>query len=491
MGSLWRDGLDAHAVDELPEDASHEVLVVGAGLVGLTVAVRLAQAGRRTVVLDAAAPGALTTGGSTGKVTLLQGTRLSAVRDRSSLDVAAAYLEACRSGAAWLRAQLSEHDEGCEQATAYSFATTSAGAERLEAEHAVARELGLDVRWAAPRESPVAARAAVALDGQFMLDPMVLVRRLVATARAAGVPVVAGCRVVDVRSSDSGHEVETELGELHADVLVLATGTPVVDRGLTFARTSPSRSHVAAFRTGRRLVEGMHLSVDGETRSLRPARRGGQEHLVVAGNDDAVGHARSTAERARELHRWVADRFPSAVLAHQWAAQDYDSLDGAPYAGRLGRDGPWFATGFGKWGLAAGAASGIALAQEIASGRRPDWAARLYDRPGTASDVAAAVARNADAVGHLLGGMARAIGGSQDEPPAEGEGRVGRGVPPVAISTVDGVTRRVSAVCMHLGGILAWNDEECTWDCPLHGSRFAADGRRLEGPARDDLTQEP
>ena len=38
-----------------------------------------------------------------------------------------------------------------------------------------------------------------------------------------------------------------------------------------------------------------------------------------------------------------------------------------------------------------------------------------------------------------------------------------------------------SAVCPHLGGILRWNAAEQSWDCPLHGSRFAADGEVLEG----------
>jgi Rieske Fe-S protein len=37
--------------------------------------------------------------------------------------------------------------------------------------------------------------------------------------------------------------------------------------------------------------------------------------------------------------------------------------------------------------------------------------------------------------------------------------------------------------------VVAWNGAERTWDCPLHGSRFAADGRRLEGPAVADLAQ--
>lgn len=73
--------------------------------------------------------------------------------------------------------------------------------------------------------------------------------------------------------------------------------------------------------------------------------------------------------------------------------------------------------------------------------------------------------------------------------PAEGTGTVGRdGITPVATSTVDGVTCAVSAICPHLGGIVSWNDAEHSWDCPLHGSRFAPDGTVLEGPAVERLS---
>src|SRR5690606_36337871 len=78
--------------------------------------------------------------------------------------------------------------------------------------------------------------------------------------------------------------------------------------------------------------------------------------------------------------------------------------------------------------------------------------------------------------------------GDADEPPAEGEGRIeGNPANPVAVSTVDGRTCRVSASCTHLGGVVQWNDVERSWDCPLHGSRFRADGSLIEGPATTGL----
>jgi Rieske Fe-S protein len=76
------------------------------------------------------------------------------------------------------------------------------------------------------------------------------------------------------------------------------------------------------------------------------------------------------------------------------------------------------------------------------------------------------------------------------EPPRleEGEGTLVRcGIRPCGVSRSAGAVRQVSAVCTHLGGVVQWNDAERSWDCPLHGSRFAPDGTVLQAPATRSL----
>jgi nitrite reductase/ring-hydroxylating ferredoxin subunit len=324
---------------------------------------------------------------------------------------------------------------------------------------------------------------------------MIVLAALAAELRERGGRLVERCRVVDVDRRDAGVRVRSVLGDIDAGVCVLASGVPVLDRGLFFAKLEPSRSFVGAYRPGPTsspLPSGMYVSAGAPDRSLRTAAgRDGEQLLLVGGGAHVTGRAERTDDELRAIDAWAQQNFGVRDRECWWAAQDYRAHSRIPFAGPLPRGGGriYAATGYNKWGMTNAVAAALTIAADVLGGHL-EWALELRRHAARLPEMRDAIGANAAVAGHLVSGWASAQLRSSDEVgvPVEGEGVVARdGASPVGMAKVDGEVCRVSGVCTHLGGVLNWNAAEQSWDCPLHGSRFAADGRLLEGPAVRDL----
>ncbi|MEP6479343.1 MAG: FAD-dependent oxidoreductase [Rhodoglobus sp.] len=487
MTSLWLADAPRIETDRFEAGAEFDEVIVGAGITGLVTALLLARAGRRVAVVEARFIGAAATGNTTAKLTQLQGTHLQKIKQSMYQAVVQAYADGNREAFEWMTHYLTDRGVAVDRRDAITYATTADGAARVRTEYELARSVGLDVQLEADVALPFPTTAAVVLADQAQFNPMEVLAALAADFRALGGRIFEGARVTAARASDPVR-VTTSLGELHGRHLVLASGVPMLDRGLYFAKLRAHRSYALAFDLPEsKLPHGMYLNAESPTRSIRTYRG----RLITGGNGHPVGRSPSPAAAIAELERWSQVHWPGAALAATWAAQDYIAPHHVPFVGRLprGRGRIFLATGYDKWGMTNGVAAAMTLVADILGARHTDWQRVLRHRVTMPRALATGIGDNAAVGWWYAKGYARALSTRlpAGDPP-NGSAVVGRvGVLPAGRATVDGVTCAVSLVCPHLYAALGWNDGEKSWDCPAHGSRFAADGSRLEGPATGDL----
>ena len=460
-----------------------DVVVVGAGITGLTTARLLLDDGASVAVVDAGPIAAGVTGYTTAKVTALQRTTVSDIAGRHGPERARAYVEANRAAVERVAALAAEDAIECdlERAPACTYTEQPDQVAAVEAECDALQAAGLPARLGDAPELPYPVAGAVWLDNQLQFHPRRYCLGLAQAVARRGGHVREHTRVVDV-------------GTLRADHVVLATHLPFPHAGAFFARAHPYRSYALAARIAGPRPRGMYISAESPTRSIRSTPDG---WVVLGGEGHKVGHDDDTRQRYEALEAWARERFGVEEIGYRWSAQDYETVDGMPYVGRLtdGRSRVWVATGFRKWGMSNGTAAAMILTDLIA-GRANPWA-EAFDSTRLSPQASAKsfVRENAEVGVRFVGDRLRSLRPPSADELAPGTGGLaeldGRTV--AAYRDDDGLLHAVSATCTHLGCRVAFNTAERTWDCPCHGSRFDVDGRVVQGPAVEDLptVQEP
>ncbi len=357
--------------------ASADVIIVGAGVQGASLAFHLARRGARVTVLERGTVGAAATGRSSGFV-------------RMHYDLES------ESRLAWAsfpyftewRDRVGAGDPGFVR-TGFLHLVPETLAAHLRANVAMQQRLGINTSVVTPVEVGRLVAGAVTDDvavGAYepdsgYADPSGTAAGFMAAARAHGASLVQGCRVASVAvAGEAVVGVETDSGRIAAPVVVDAAGAWAPELAASVGLDIPVqawRHDTAYFGLPDGRATDFPIVIDDVNQVyFRPE---GSEMMLVgleAGNELGGSPDRPMAPMRQaiveEMIARLCARVPwmvAGTLRTSHGGQDGMTPDQRPILGRAGPDGFILACGFSGTGFKTAPAIGACLAELILDGQ--------------------------------------------------------------------------------------------------------------------------
>ena len=498
--SLWMADGPAIAAPPLTSDTRADVVVVGAGIAGLSTAYELARLGKFVVVIDRGKIGR----GMTARTTAHLASELDDYYHRlikvRGADDARRYHESQVAAINRIEAICRDEAIACDfrRLDGYLIPSEEGGAELLDDEFEACRTLGVEVEWAASAPVPgLQTGRCLRFPDQARFHPARYLAGLVRAIEQLGGKLYADTAHVSDWEEDGGVAVETEAGaKIQAGAAVFATNSPTTDKVAIHAKQMPMRTYAIAGRVPKGSVPDALVWDTLEAYHYVRIQEAGEREdwLIVGGEDHRSGEAMDMDRRIAALTEWTRRRYPTFAEAQfRWSGQVLEPIDFMPFSGRNpGSTNVYVHTGDSGQGITNAVAGALTIAPLILG--EDSRFAETFDPARKSFTAKDSLIEFAEGQAGAMKNMAEHLGPGELRSAADlqpGEGGILRdGIHKLAVyKNADGTVTRRSAVCTHLGCVVHWNPFETCWDCPCHGSQFAPDGKVLNGPAVTPLAE--
>lgn len=502
--SLWQETTTGLATSPLRNHARADVCVIGAGIAGLTTAYQLTREGRTVIVIDAVAVGGGQTAVTTAHLSNEIDDRYEEILRLHGPDGARLAASSHRTAIDRIEAICGVENLSCsfERVDGYLFLGHGAKERDLDRELEAARaaDVEVDKLPTAPVQG-FSSGPCLRFRNQAQFHPMKYLDGLANALQRHGGQIYTGTRAVSV---EGGHTVSVRTADdvvVEARAAVIATNSPFNDIVAIHTKQAPYHTYAVGLRVPSGAIShALYWDTEDPYHYVRLQRTTNRELggdndeaidiLIAGGEDHKAGQAKDADERFERLVKWTRERFPAARdVEFRWSGQVMETVDGLAYIGRnpLDAGNVYVATGDSGMGMTHGTIAGILLT-DLILGRANPWT-DLYDpsrvRTGAAMEW---VKENLNVALQYASWLTPGEVSSIDQiTPNTGAVVVDHGRKIAVFRDERGELHKRSAVCPHLGCIVAWNPAAATWDCPCHGSRFDKFGAVFNGPSPKDL----
>lgn len=466
--SIWKDSKVMIPGKKLKNDIECDVLIIGGGLTGVSTLYHLQDSNLKVVLVDQNKIGMGVTANSTGKLTYLQDSMYQKIMKSSDLEHATLYLESQRDAIKLVKDIVKKNKLDCDLVESKSYVYTDKESEIKKIDELIDFLVENHIKVQEEELDFVQSKYMISVEDTYLFNPVKFIYSLI--HKIGDENIYEDTAIVKIDKDDNKYLCYTDNNCVKCKYVVIASHYPYFNLPFVFPiKGSLEKSYLCS---GKKDIANVSLiSYSNPFVSIRNYK----DYLIYLSNSHVnstdVDDRKNFSELFEKAHNLEID--PEYV----WSNIDIMTNDSLPYIGEI-KDNMFISTGYNTWGMTNGVLGGYIISDLIKN--KTNKYSDLFNPKRRVMGNILEVAKNSY---YSLEGMVNGFVNKNNHieyRKIDGE--------EVCVYLDDKGEHIVYRKCPHMGCYLIFNEVECTWDCPCHGSRFDIDGKCINGPSNKDIS---
>lgn len=446
--SYWQDTTSSIKCEKVTEDLEVDIVIIGAGLAGVSLAYQLKDLPYRVVVVERGQVGFQTSGHTTAKITSLHGQIYQLLKKHYDIHYAHLYFLSQESAIQEIREIVQKEHIDCDfyENDAYLYTDDPQYVSLIQEIENILKSFRVETI------SDSQHLASIGLKHQAVFHPLKYLYQLVKICQKSGVKFYEYSQVSKVKRKHYAFEVKVGQYQIQCQYVVHATRYPFIKKGMYFAKLFQTKENIDC-----RLYDGnsSRLCID-QSISYRPIN---QKGLYID------------------------------IKSCDWYAMDSIPLRGVPYIGEIKpHTHEYVIYGFQKWGMTLSQVAARLIKDCIIHQQNPYCSlySCQYFSIGFAKEYQKELLQS-----YYKGYIGLRFHYEELNQMSYEEGkivRIGSKLRAVYKDKV-GKCHIFSPYCPHMRCILQFDQKDKIWICPCHQSTFTAFGKLIDGPSLSSMKE--
>ena len=480
--SLWQQEVK-RTYQELVKDTECDILIIGAGISGISIAYQLRNSKYKICVVESDMVGSKTTARTTGKITYLQDLMYSKISDTYSFDVAKKYYEAQKEAIETIKNIVQTENIDCDfvEQSSYLFASTKDEVKAIKKEAEILTNLHVKYKEIKKVPAKINSYYGIRVDDTYYFHAVKYLNALAKICFEHGISIYEKSVVKKFRKLNDYYEVIVNNSIVKAKKIVFAGHYPFFLRPFLFPlKGSLEQSYISGIKVNEeKYSSGINTSKNTKSFRYHHDNSTNNNYLIYLSNSDVLNKVVNIEEKFNDLESELHAK--DLKGEYLWTNCDIITNDYLPYIGKITNDF-FIATGYNTWGMTNSTIASLIIKDLI--NNETNKYTNIFN-PNRVQDIFKIVK---NMYYNVIPYFTTKIHPNKSIYPPNVKFTKKNGEDVAIYIDEANVEHIVYNKCPHLKCSLIFNEVEKTWDCPCHSSRFDIDGNCIKGPSNYNIT---